>query len=189
MRRVSVAAILVLLLALIELLFAIPAAAQSIDPASIQANYDTWLADHAAQLNKAIQDWQAANGAAPQLLANTSDTLTYSSSDIGLGGGGIGVIGTSEPTPTPEPTSDPALGTSPTDSSSTWLAVFPAVASDPPPVTIAIDIYDGPSGKGYVIRSQYCLDGQCYLKIENHGPETWRSHDWQLIVTVEPISQ
>jgi len=44
---------------------------------------------------------------------------------------------------------------------------------------VAIDNYNGPSGKGYVIRLTTNQSGKIYTKRINVGPETYRTHDWK----------
>lgn len=41
-----------------------------------------------------------------------------------------------------------------------------------------IDVYDGPSGRGYVIAGELLLAGVRYLRRIHTGPEAWREHDW-----------
>ena len=44
-----------------------------------------------------------------------------------------------------------------------------------------IDVYDGPSGKGYVLIIQTEEDGKMYQKSINVGSETYRGRDWTYI--------
>ena len=44
--------------------------------------------------------------------------------------------------------------------------------------SVQIDVYDGPSGRGYVIAGEVLLAGVRYLRRAHVGPETWREHDW-----------
>ena len=46
-------------------------------------------------------------------------------------------------------------------------------------VTTWVDEYDGPRGKGYIVRSETVEDRVTYQKADNVGPEAERSFDWQ----------
>lgn len=48
-----------------------------------------------------------------------------------------------------------------------------------------IDVYDGPSGKGYVINYEFNKGGTLIRKALNVGPEEWREKDWEEVV--EPV--
>lgn len=43
---------------------------------------------------------------------------------------------------------------------------------------VRIDVYDGPSGRGYVIAGELLLAGVRYLRRAHAGPEAWREHGW-----------
>lgn len=45
-----------------------------------------------------------------------------------------------------------------------------------------IDVYDGPSGKGYVINYEFNRSGTLIRKALNVGPEEWRERDWEEVV-------
>jgi hypothetical protein len=53
------------------------------------------------------------------------------------------------------------------------------------PFAFAIDAYDGPSGKGYVLRFMVVIQNNTYERDINHGPETWREKAWSKI-TIDP---
>lgn len=36
-----------------------------------------------------------------------------------------------------------------------------------------VDVYDGPKGKGFVVRASIIIDGNEYQMAINHGPEAW----------------
>ena len=42
----------------------------------------------------------------------------------------------------------------------------------------AIDVYDGPAGKGYVVRAECVVDGTRWVKLLNVGPEVYRERGW-----------
>lgn len=41
-----------------------------------------------------------------------------------------------------------------------------------------VSVYDGPNGKGYLIREERVVDGKTEQKTTNVGPETYRENDW-----------
>jgi len=47
-----------------------------------------------------------------------------------------------------------------------------------------VDVYDGPKGKGYVIRYETTRAGKLVRKAVNFGPETWREQDWEEVKDV-----
>lgn len=44
---------------------------------------------------------------------------------------------------------------------------------------LAIDQYDGPQGRGWVLTLECEAGGSVWRKGVNVGPEAWRSYDWQ----------
>jgi hypothetical protein len=72
----------------------------------------------------------------------------------------------------------------PTDQAESWIDMYPELSTLVFPASMRIDVYDGPSGKGYVIKTRLCYVDTCYEKADNHGPETWRSSDWREEKTV-----
>ena len=46
------------------------------------------------------------------------------------------------------------------------------------PVSLQVDVYDGPNGQGYVVIGQVEEAGRIYQKSVNVGAETFREHDW-----------
>lgn len=52
------------------------------------------------------------------------------------------------------------------------------------PFAIAVHVYDGPSGKGFVGAIWVKFNGTLYTKAKNYGPETWRTHDWEEVTEV-----
>ena len=69
----------------------------------------------------------------------------------------------------------------PTDSLDNWAAVFPEWTADSIPCALRVDIYDGPSGKGWVLFIFVRFNGQLYRRGLNVGPESSRSHGWTVI--------
>lgn len=48
------------------------------------------------------------------------------------------------------------------------------------PVSVRVDVYDGPHGSGYVIIGALCDDGgTIWERSVNVGPELWRDHNWR----------
>ena len=47
------------------------------------------------------------------------------------------------------------------------------------PYSLSIDVYDGPTGKGYVIVRETIGNKIKFRHCENEGSETYRSHDWK----------
>lgn len=54
-------------------------------------------------------------------------------------------------------------------------------------VWMAVDAYDGPEGKGYVVRCRYTLAGTIYRTVHQFGPETWRAHPWRQMPQYPPL--
>jgi hypothetical protein len=50
--------------------------------------------------------------------------------------------------------------------------------TDPADVTVRVDVYDGPLGVGYVVIGRATVNAVTYLRAQNVGPETDRTHDW-----------
>lgn len=70
------------------------------------------------------------------------------------------------------------LDSGPTDETERWSNVFPNWATDPIPVSLRIDTYDGPSGKGWAIIAQFSFNGRLFEMAVNTGPESERSYEW-----------
>lgn len=49
------------------------------------------------------------------------------------------------------------------------------------PFAIAVHVYNGPQGKGFVGVIWVKHDGVEYTLSRNYGPETWRTQDWAVI--------
>jgi len=71
----------------------------------------------------------------------------------------------------------------PTDQSESWND-FGVIIPASPKCAMAVDVYDGPDGKGYVIRGHIKIAGQEWYRVRHAvGPETWREmDDWKEIV-------
>lgn len=66
----------------------------------------------------------------------------------------------------------------PTDQQESWEDL----ASSPPSEVmnrIHIDVYDGPSGHGYVSVLRHAVGGVTYRKDINYGPDSYRDTDWR----------
>lgn len=46
------------------------------------------------------------------------------------------------------------------------------------PASVSVDVYDGPSGKGYVVQVLTKFNGVLWAKAVNSGPERWRDSNW-----------
>ena len=46
------------------------------------------------------------------------------------------------------------------------------------PFAIAVHVYNGPQGKGFVGEVWVRYEGATYHKARNYGPETWRTQGW-----------
>lgn len=74
------------------------------------------------------------------------------------------------------------LGIHPTDQFEDWLAVFPEWASEALPVSVWVDVYDGPTGKGWAIGVEATYDGILWRRVKNVGPETHREVAWSQVI-------
>jgi hypothetical protein len=77
----------------------------------------------------------------------------------------------------------PNLLAKPTDQTESWLTfgiVLPALTE----AALTVEIYNGPSGHGYVIHADVISSGVRYRKSTNVGPEIWRTHDWTALKTL-----
>jgi hypothetical protein len=70
------------------------------------------------------------------------------------------------------------LASKPSDQIENWNQAFNRLNNVPMPFEMIINVYDGPSGKGYVANMGFDLDGSTYRKSVNFGPETHRDRDW-----------
>ncbi len=46
------------------------------------------------------------------------------------------------------------------------------------PAQLRIDVYNGPTGHGFVGVARVQWNGNVYQRSHNTGPETWCTHDW-----------
>ncbi len=67
---------------------------------------------------------------------------------------------------------------SPTDQAETWADIFGAAIGMSLPVALAVDVYEGPQGHGFVARVWIRYDGTVYMRAQNHGLESWRTAAW-----------
>jgi hypothetical protein len=70
----------------------------------------------------------------------------------------------------------PTIGlTVPSDQADPWpLAIRTSLL----PMSIQIDVYDGPDGVGYVATVRVTINGQIWMRSAQVGPETWRQQGW-----------
>ena len=74
------------------------------------------------------------------------------------------------------------LADSPSDVAESWLDRYPELASVNIPAVFIMDVYDGPSGKGFVLTVGAKWNGNKYARSQNYGPETWRTVGWHQVV-------
>jgi len=65
----------------------------------------------------------------------------------------------------------------PSDQPTAWPGTL--IAS-PIPMSLQIDVYDGPRGKGYVATVRVGYNGKVYERAAQVGPETDWAHGWQI---------
>jgi hypothetical protein len=166
MQRIYLACASVLVVALIALSFASKSAAQSAD--EIQKYINAWLTEYQPQIEAVQTQYLKDTGVYWQGLATHSELAkpAYSESDK------------TQPITDKEFAAD-CLQCKPTDrlSEPSWNDLFPNVV-DKLPAELSIDVYEGPSGQGYVINLSYCVEQVCYRKSAQVGPEVWRLTDW-----------
>lgn len=68
----------------------------------------------------------------------------------------------------------------PTDQVETWADIFGAALGASLPVALAVDVYEGPQGHGFIARVWIRYAGTIYTKAQNHGPESWRTANWAI---------
>jgi hypothetical protein len=74
------------------------------------------------------------------------------------------------------------LDESPTDQPVSWnTADFIPQPINTWPCDVTVDVYEGPSGTGYVVRAGFDYEGDHWIKSWNYGPETYRTVDWTLV--------
>jgi hypothetical protein len=77
------------------------------------------------------------------------------------------------------------LDANPTDQLSSWLNQFPDWVSELLPACLRVDVYDGPSGKGWTLTAEATHDGRLFRRIVNVGPESHREIPWTEIIPDE----
>lgn len=63
-----------------------------------------------------------------------------------------------------------------------WLDNFPSLSPTTRFSALRMDVYDGPSGRGYALVSSFNQDGDTYEKTAQVGPETHRDEAWHKII-------
>ena len=66
----------------------------------------------------------------------------------------------------------------PTDQAMSWAGI---IVLPPLPMTMWIDVYDGPHGQGFVVIMEVTDKGQTFRRSANAGPESWRKQPWQVV--------
>jgi len=72
----------------------------------------------------------------------------------------------------------------PTDQAASWAAAGIDLGVTIP-CALAITIYDGPFGVGYVGIIFAMWAGTVYSRSQNNGPETWRTEPWHIVTLPE----
>jgi len=80
------------------------------------------------------------------------------------------------------------LTSKPTDQAESFSDLWSAIIIDSGemPVRLRIDVYDGPSGKGYVIVIETIINTRTYTRSINTGGETWRDVGWTEVKAETP---
>jgi len=173
MRRIYLACASFLIVALATLVFASKSSAQQAD--EIQKYLNARIAEYQPQIESVETQYLKDYGHYWQGLSTHSEAAKpeYTAAD--------------KVQPITEVKVYPAdsLNIKPSDqlAERSWSELFPTLV-DKLAADLRIDVYDGPDGMGYVISLRYCVDGLCYLRSVNVGPESWRSTDWQVIKEV-----
>lgn len=77
----------------------------------------------------------------------------------------------------------PDLDRKPSDVGKGWNDLSGIALPQTLPVAVWVEVYDGPAGRGFVVRAEIVDDdGQRRAIAINEGPETWRdSQGWQVV--------
>jgi hypothetical protein len=79
----------------------------------------------------------------------------------------------------------PDVGTTaPTDQPDAWPAAITKTAL---PMALQVDVYDGPSGQGYVVHLHVTVNSKHYCRTAQVGPETSRVQGWHIVPPDEGI--
>ena len=65
----------------------------------------------------------------------------------------------------------------PSDSDFSWATIGISLPEEMD-VAVRVDSYLCPDGPGYIVAGDVFVNGNHWRKVENFGPETWRSTDW-----------
>lgn len=68
----------------------------------------------------------------------------------------------------------------PTDQAENWVD-FGLGSLTTAPCSFQVDVYDGPTGKGYVATVEVLYGGTLYSRSRNVGPETYRTVAWHVV--------
>ena len=74
------------------------------------------------------------------------------------------------------------MASKPTDQAESWSDVLPGWATVRFPGRLQVDVYDGPSGKGWVYIADVMHNGTRFRRIVNVGPETFRTQGWYQVI-------
>jgi hypothetical protein len=70
------------------------------------------------------------------------------------------------------------LNANPTDEFDSWTAAVPDLDSVQLPCALTVDTYDGPMGKGYILRAEFIYNNALYVRATNIGPLIEETTDW-----------
>lgn len=68
----------------------------------------------------------------------------------------------------------------PTDQAESWAEVLREISGVAIPMTITMDVYNGPQGWGYVAAVEARYNGTLYRRSQNVGPEDFRTQPWHV---------
>ena len=68
----------------------------------------------------------------------------------------------------------------PTDQADTWEDMFPEWSSETFAAAAKIDVYNGPTGKGWILTVYVRFNGVTYARCKSFGPNTSFDFDWRV---------
>ncbi len=71
------------------------------------------------------------------------------------------------------------MGNSPSDQISWADANFIPQPITTWPCSLVVNVYDGPSGKGYELTASFDYEGDVWRRVIHTGPESYRQQNWQ----------
>jgi hypothetical protein len=167
MRRLSVLLSCTVLIVLTALIFASKSSAQQSD--EIQKYIEQWRLDHQMGIELIQESYLKSTGRYWQGLATHSEAAKpeYDSADK------------TRPIVDEKSFAADCLNCKPSDQldQPSWNELFADIVSKLP-ASLSIEVYDGPTGPGYILHFEYCVDNLCNRRAVSVGPEAWRSTEW-----------